>query len=87
MSTTDTTRRFTLGETVRIPKEKCPCCGNHHGITDWTGTVKEHVPDGQQSNLFGDQPGPFYLVGMEDGNLVYAERELAPVDSSGGDAP
>jgi len=74
----DAPRRFAIGDQVTVPAQKCPACDHHHGITDWTGTVVrfEHPFHAGPADM--GIPGPYYLVDMADGQLVYGESQLTP---------
>jgi hypothetical protein len=83
MSTSNATdaRAYQIGDAVTVPDDFCPGCMARTGPMG--GLVVGYVNDGEQSNLFGDTPGPFYTVSVDhehnsNGSLVYAESELAP---------
>lgn len=73
-------RRYRIGDAITVPGDFCPGCMDRMEPT--SGLIVGHVKDGDQSDLFGDTPGPFYTVLVDhehnaDGRLVYGETELA----------
>lgn len=72
-------RRYGIGAAVTMASVFCPGCMDYTG--PMTGTVVGFVRNGDQSALYGDDPGPFYVVDVDHvhnagGRLVYPEGEL-----------
>lgn len=49
----------------------------HFAITDWSGIITRFEHSFHAGPADMGEPGPYYLVAMADGALVYSEAELS----------
>jgi hypothetical protein len=79
--TDNETRTYQVGDAVTVPDDFCPGCMDRIG-KGITGVITGHEATSLLEN--DGIPGPYYTVAIDhehngtDGDLVYAESELAP---------